>query len=134
MSLKYIELSQNKGIAKIILKLQKFGYIINEQIIRELEEICETLSYDDKTRVIIITGEEEHFCIGSDLQTSSYSNMRISNSIANITKPVIAAINGNAINQGLEISLACDIFFLSRVYAGHSSITIIISVSILRCF
>ena len=75
MSLKYIELSQNKGIAKIILKLQKFGYIINEQIIRELEEICETLSYDDKTRVIIITGEEEHFCIGSDLQTSSYSNI-----------------------------------------------------------
>ena len=114
MSLKYIELSQNKGIAKIILKLQKFGYIINEQIIRELEEICETLSYDDKTRVIIITGEEEHFCIGSDLQTSSYSNMRISNSIANITKPVIAAINGNAINQGLEISLACDIRIASK--------------------
>ena len=84
MILKHIELYENKGIAKIILKLQNFDYIINEQIIRELEKLCEILSYDDKTKVIVITSEEEHFCIGSNLQNSSYSNMRISNSIAKL--------------------------------------------------
>ena len=72
MILKHIELYENKGIAKIILKLQNFDYIINEQIIRELEKLCEILSYDDKTKVIVITSEEEHFCIGSNLQNSSY--------------------------------------------------------------
>ena len=114
MILKHIELYENKGIAKIILKLQNFDYIINEQIIRELEKLCEILSYDDKTKVIVITSEEEHFCIGSNLQNSSYSNMRISNSIAKITKPVIASINGDAIDQGLEIALACDIRIASK--------------------
>ena len=57
MILKHIELYENKGIAKIILKLQNFDYIINEQIIRELEKLCEILSYDDKTKEILITGD-----------------------------------------------------------------------------
>jgi len=114
MILKYIEVSKTRGIAKIILKLAKFGFIISEPIIRELEETCKALSYDDETKVIIITGEEEYFCIGSDLKNSQYSKMHISNSLAKITKPVIAAINGNAIDQGLEITLACDIRIASN--------------------
>ena len=113
MIYKNIEFNQNEGIAKIILKLNKFDYTINEKTINELNEICETVSYNDEIRVIIITGKKDHFCIGSDLENSTYSNMRISNKIASITKPVIASINGNAINQGLEIALASDIIIAS---------------------
>jgi enoyl-CoA hydratase/carnithine racemase len=84
----------------------------------ELKELYIEIAWDEETHVVILTGlEERSLANGTNLmesilrgneepQTKFWS---LSEPIAKLDKPVIAAINGDAIRQGLEIALACDI-------------------------
>jgi enoyl-CoA hydratase len=84
----------------------------------ELTEICAEIPWDEKVRVIVITGSgEKSFSLGTGLNrtvsgTGEEEEMKffsIAEPIARMDRPVIAAINGDAIGQGLEVILACDI-------------------------
>ncbi len=73
---------------------------------------------DDKYKVVIITGSgQKAFCLGGDVNlTESDILPSIASSISNLRCPVIAAINGDAYAEGLEIALSCDI----RVAAANA--------------
>jgi enoyl-CoA hydratase len=84
----------------------------------ELTELCAEITWDEKVRVIVITGSgEKSFSLGTGLnrtvsETGEEEEMKffsIAEPIARMDRPVIAAINGDAIGQGLEVILACDI-------------------------
>lgn len=84
----------------------------------ELAEICTGMAWDDETRVILLTGSgEKSFSLDIGLNrlasgAGGEEEMRFfsaAESIARIDRPVIGAINGDAIGQGLEMALACDI-------------------------
>jgi enoyl-CoA hydratase/carnithine racemase len=84
----------------------------------ELTEICAEVTWDEEIRVVVLTGsEEKSFCLnaglnkavsgtGEEQETKFFS---IAEPIAKIDRPVIAAIQGDALGQGLEMALACDI-------------------------
>jgi len=84
----------------------------------ELTEICAEIAWDEEVRVIVITGSgEKSFSLGTGLNravsgTGEEEEMKlfyIAEPIAKMDRPVIAAIHGDAIGQGLEMALACDI-------------------------
>jgi enoyl-CoA hydratase len=84
----------------------------------ELTELCAEITWDEKVRVIVITGSgEKSFSLGTGLNrtvsgTGEEEEMKlfsIAEPVARMDRPVIAAINGDAIGQGLEVILACDI-------------------------
>ncbi|KAF0119329.1 MAG: 3-hydroxybutyryl-CoA dehydratase [bacterium] len=84
----------------------------------DLSDLCAKVTSDSETRVIILTGDGENaFSMGTDLLggiSSAKEELQrkmcsIAEPIARFDRPVIAAINGNALGQGLELILACDI-------------------------
>ena len=61
----------------------------------------------------MLTGAGDCFCVGSDPDSpatpAAFNRLRSSGSVASVSKPVIAAVNGDTIDQGLELALACDL-------------------------
>ena len=84
----------------------------------ELTDLYETISQDRDIRVMVLTGSDEQcFAIGIQSQKELQRNLRASSepffavtqALARFDMPIIAAINGDALGQSLEVSMACDI-------------------------
>ncbi|CAG9232881.1 Putative enoyl-CoA hydratase/isomerase family protein [Paraburkholderia sabiae] len=119
----------DNGIATITLnrpeKLNAFTDAMQESWLDALEE-CRT---NRDVRVIVMTGTGRAFTTGGDVDSFSTSAeqtaasiksrvaegiQRLPRKIAEIDKPVLAALNGMATGGGLDIALACDIRFAAE--------------------
>ncbi len=96
-------------IANITLNRPEANNAVNKQLAQELDEVCCQISQDDAIYVVILTGAGDGaFCSGSEIE-SEEPHYNPAGAIASIDRPVVAAINGDALGQGLELALSCDI-------------------------
>jgi enoyl-CoA hydratase/carnithine racemase len=112
-------------IASITLNRPGDGNAVNWQLAQEMADVCGQIEADDDIRVVILTGSGGVFCRGSETLEAG-ARCGVAAVVAGIDRPVIVAVNGDALGQGLELALAGDIrlaregarFALPQVTAG----------------
>lgn len=118
-----IRIETNDHVTTITLdrpdKLNAFGGTMREDLLAALR----AADSDGDCRVVIITGAGRAFCAGGDVESMSRlqqdrntgdfrrlleAGRAVVTSIAEMGKPVMAAVNGVAAGAGCNLALACD--------------------------
>ncbi len=114
---KAVKTEMEDGIFYLTLDREHRLNAINEDLINDLEAALEEAE-EEEARCVVIQGAGENFSAGADVSSFSpkvqdlYKTSRIGKDafacIESAPMPVLAAIRGNCLGGGLEMSLACD--------------------------
>lgn len=122
MTYQAIIFEKKDGIARLTFNRPEVMNARNRQMREEIVQVMTEIRDDPDIRVAILTGAGDRaFSAGRDLKEAAQEKRPIIESrqqklergdtetIANLNKPIVAAINGYALGGGLEMALACDI-------------------------
>jgi enoyl-CoA hydratase/carnithine racemase len=88
-----------------------------------LVEVVRAWDADDAIRVIVIAGGDEYFAAGGDLKAMAArerggppddEGAQFWLDLAQVEKPMVAAVSGYALGGGCELALACDMIVASE--------------------
>ena len=127
MNYENITIETEEKIAIVTINRPLSLNALNSQTILELSKVFNDLDSDDKIRVIILTGSgEKSFVAGADIKEFADFGTKAAedfarngqnilfDTIENLGKPVIAAVNGFALGGGLELAMSCHIRYASE--------------------
>jgi enoyl-CoA hydratase/carnithine racemase len=116
-----IELAREGAVVTLTLNRPQRRNALTLAMWRELRRLAEGFAADEGVRALILAGAGEHFCAGADIgefgsnrsdpaQTKAYDDAvdDACAALAEMPKPVIAAIRGFCLGGGTGVALACD--------------------------
>jgi enoyl-CoA hydratase len=109
-------------IGYITLNNPQNGNRMDRSMTQELAEICERINGDPEVYLAVLSGAGEDFCVGGEIKhmettgagediPGGYSPAE---AVASIDRPTLAVINGQAVGEGLELALSCDMRIASE--------------------
>lgn len=119
-----LDITEDSGITTIRLDRPEKLNALAGHMRRDLAEALEVAGAERNVHVVVITGAGRAFCAGGDVaamaelierhDAEEFSRLlgsarRVVTAIRQMTKPVIASINGPAFGAGFNLALACDL-------------------------
>ena len=132
----HIDISEDDRIVTITLNRPEKLNAFAGHMRRDLGEALEEAGSDHNVRVVVITGAGRAFCAGGDVKFMAElierkdseefcrllgSARRVITAIRQMTKPVIASVNGPAAGAGFNLALACDLRIASTAASFSQS-------------
>ncbi|MDY6850741.1 MAG: enoyl-CoA hydratase/isomerase family protein [Thermodesulfobacteriota bacterium] len=119
MDYKTILVEKKDKIGVITLNCPKKLNAIGVEMKRELYEALCDLEADDDVQVIIYTGTGRAFSSGHDNSDppeamDEFTSLKQENKLFSLDKPIIAAIHGYTLGDGMQQALLCDIIVASE--------------------
>jgi len=124
MSDELIKVTEDNGIVTITLNRPERLNALAGHMRRDLAEALEEAGSDPHVRVVVLAGEGRAFCAGGDVHfmaelvergdAEEFARLlgaarRVVLAIRQMTKPVIASIEGACAGAGFNLALACDL-------------------------
>ena len=100
-------------IGRITISRPERRNALNHEALDELHEGVRA-ARDDGVRVLVVTGDADHFCSGADLKELEDLEftraLRVMlDDLAALAVPTVAAISGACMGLGMQLALACDL-------------------------
>lgn len=110
-------------VLTVSINLPERMNVVTERLHHEMSRVFADVADDPDSDIIVLTGTGKVFCAGGDLKwlaeeleqglvpfvTEAQTMRRIVGSLLECPKPVIAAVNGDAMGFGASIALLCDV-------------------------
>ncbi len=122
MTYNNILLEIKDSVAYVTVNRPKQLNALNKETIQELSQVFTQIEDNKELRVVILTGSgDKAFVAGADIKEfagfsveegkllSAEGHQKLFNLVENLSKPVIAAVNGFALGGGLELAMASHI-------------------------
>lgn len=115
-----IQLQVEDGVATVLLHRPTASNAVNASLREGLTQVLQALNRRPEVVAVLITGAGRSFCAGQDLQeattldavtvvTWQERQRAMFQSIRDLDKPCVAALNGAAVGAGFQIALCADL-------------------------
>jgi enoyl-CoA hydratase len=120
-----IKVEKRQQVGLIQIDRPKALNALNRQVMQEISAALSDLEHDPEIGAVVISGDQRAFAAGADIKEMAEASSveMLSNDtiglwdrIAQIGKPIIAAVSGWCLGGGNELAMACDM-----VIAGESA-------------
>jgi len=117
-----VKYEQHDAVAVITLHRPESMNSFNTELRADVVKAFARAHEGDTVRAVIFTGEGRCFSAGADLKAGIDRNVEeilqseyrpVQEAIANIPKPVIAAVPGSAAGIGMSMALQCDLMLMA---------------------
>ena len=109
--MKRLRVSRKRRVITLTLQARKDGVLLDRDLGQELCHAAEQIALDDEAIAVFLRSEGGEFCRGSEGTIDSAAWL---SALLEIAQPIVAVVQGDAVDEGAELAIAADIRILSR--------------------
>lgn len=120
-----VRIEREGALALVTLARPERLNALTPEMMEQLADATVALQKDRDVRAVLLRGEGRAFCAGADVGTMKGLDVlsgrqriqrahRVIAGLANLDKPVIAAVRGATVGVGWSLALACDLILASE--------------------